>query len=82
MSPPNPRKLLKPPPNALAIPPDAVCFKSPVNILLDEEVLDPALDGLPNESAVPMGFALRDDDLVVPPRVESRGNAVDDPLSG
>lgn len=64
------------------MPPDAVCFNKPVNTLLADELVDPALDGFPNASAVPIGLALRESDLVAMLRLEIFGNAADEPLSG
>jgi len=79
---PNPKNPPRPPPSALAIPPEAVCFSSPVKMLPPEELVDdPGLDGFPNEMAERRGFALRERAFVVPPRLETFGTPVDDALS-
>jgi hypothetical protein len=79
---PNPNNPPRPPPSALAMPPDAVCFNRPVNTLPVEELVDPALDGLPNASAVPSGLAPIERDLVALLRLDIFDDEVDEPLSG
>ncbi len=79
---PIPNSPLRPPPSALAIPPDAVCFNRLVNTLLLEVLLVPALDGFPNARAVPIGLALSESALVAPLRLEIFGKAEAVALSG
>ena len=66
MSPPSPAMLPKPPLNALATPPEAVCLSKLANTLLDCWLLVLLFDGDPNLMPLGTVLALNEEDLVSP----------------